>query len=222
MELAPVLRHNHLLPELGAVLKMLISLFAVVNPIGTTPMFLAMTEDEPALRKRTSRLAAITCTVALAVSALAGEQILSVFGISVSSFRVVGGILFLYMAMDMLNVRPSRTKYTPEERSEAADRGQIAFVPLGIPMLAGPGAISTVLLYMNETKDTTGQKLLVFGVIAVTGLLVWIALSLASPLGKLLGTTGTNILTRLMGLIVGAIGVEYLVGGLKQLLPGLG
>lgn len=201
---------------------MLVSLFAVVNPIGTAPVFLGMTGDySQAERRRIVLLAALTCTIALFVSALAGEQILSVFGISVASFRVVGGILFLFMAMDMLNVRPSRTKVTPEEKSEAADRRQIAFVPLGIPMLAGPGAISTVLLYMNETRDG-GGKAAVYAVIGGVGLLVWLALLLAAPLGRLLGTTGTNILTRLMGLIVGAIGVEYLVGGLKVLLPGLG
>ncbi|MBI5705617.1 MAG: NAAT family transporter [Armatimonadetes bacterium] len=207
--------------DFGTLLKMLVSLFAVVNPIGTAPLFLGMTGDFPTERGRTARLAALTCTIALLVSAAAGEQILSLFGISVASFRVIGGILFLFMAMDMLNVRPSRTKVTPEEETEAADRRQIAFVPLGIPMLAGPGAISTVLLYMNEGRDT-GQKAMVYIVILSTGLLVWMAMSLAAPLGKLLGTTGTNILTRLMGLIVGAIGVEYLVGGLKQLLPGLG
>lgn len=211
--------------EAAAILKMLVSLFAIVNPIGTAPLYLGMTGNmTEGERAGIARSAAITCAIVLLVTATLGQWTLTLFGISVGSFRVIGGIVFLLMAIDMLNVRPSRTKVTPEEESEAAEVGerrQIAFVPLGVPMLAGPGAISTVLLYANESPQVT-SRLVVYPVILGTCLATWIVLALAGPLGRLLGTTGINILTRLMGLIVGAIGAESLAAGLKALMPGLG
>lgn len=212
-------------PEAATLLKMLVSLFAIVNPIGTAPLYLGMTgsfsNDE---RKKIAKNAAFTCAIVLFIVALVGQWMLALFGISVASFRVIGGIVFLLMAIDMLNVRPSRTKMTPEEESEATEVGerrQLAIVPLGVPMLAGPGAISTILLYSNENPDVA-WRLTVYGVIAVVCFASWLVLAGAAPLGRLLGTTGINILTRLMGLIVGAIGAESLTAGLRALMPGLG
>jgi multiple antibiotic resistance protein len=208
-------------PEASVILKMVVSLFAVVNPLGSAPLYLSMTANfTPAERGRIANTAAITCAITLCIAAVAGEQVLNAFGISVGSFRVIGGLMFLLMAIDMLNVRPSRLRHTPEEQMEAADRRQVAFVPLGIPMLAGPGAISTVLLYWNEQEAAAGKSAVIAVVLAI-GLACWAILRGAAPIGRLLGTTGINILIRLMGLIVGALGVEYVVAGLKQMIPGL-
>ncbi len=201
---------------------MLVSLVAIVNPIGTAPLFVGMTEDyTPAERSKLAQLASITCLAVLLVVATFGQAILSLFGISVASFRVIGGIVFLLMAIDMLNVRPSRTRVTPEEESECVDRRQIGFVPLGVPMLAGPGAISTVLLYGNEGSGVMWRAV-VYAVVVASCVITWVVLASAGPLSRVLGTTGTNILTRLMGLVVGAIGAESLAAGLKALMPGLG
>lgn len=210
-----------MLPMLDAaeLLKMAVALFVMIDPIGAAPIFLSLTaRHTPKERARIALIAVTTAVVLLVATALVGRLALNMFGISIASFRLVGGILFLLIGLDMLNVRPSRTRHTPEEDTEAASRHEMALVPLGIPLLAGPGAIGTVLL-LAHNSPAPAVRGAVIGVICGIGLVVYVVLRLAGPLGRLLGATGINILTRLMGLVTGAIGIEQIAAGAKELFP---
>jgi multiple antibiotic resistance protein len=198
---------------------MLLTLFVVLNPIGAAPLFLSLTaawksED----RNRAARRAAIATTCVMLGALTLGGWILALFSIRIPSFRVIGGILFLLMALDMLRAKPRSARITPEEEDEATGREDIAIVPLGTPMLAGPGTISTIILWSEHAGGWIEYAILV-GLIAAMGITTWLLLRLAAPMGSFLGTTGINVLTRLMGIILGALGVESMVNGLSELLP---
>lgn len=198
-----------------------IALFVVANPIGVVPIFISLTENQTDLEtKRTARVASATAAIVLVASVFAGRPMLEFFGISLPSFSVGGGILILFMAIAMLHARPSRTRHTPEEEQEAAEKDDVSVVPLAIPLIAGPAAISTVIIYANRAT-TWGDKLFLVLITVVFAGTVWLALSLAEPIKKLLGKTGINIVTRLLGLVLAAIAVEFITRGLGQLLPGL-
>ena len=158
--------------------------------------------------------------IVLLAAMFLGEVILHSFGIRMASFRAGGGILILLMAIAMLQARPSPTHHTVEESKEAAARDEVAVVPLGIPLIAGPGAISTVIIYTDQAITWFDMTVLFLTILGVAGS-VWIALSLSDRIRVMLGTTGINIVTRLLGLILAAVGVEFLADGLAQLLPGL-
>ena len=198
------------------------ALFVIANPIGVTPLFISLThrqtEDQ---RRHTAHLTATTVVVVLITAMFLGEVILHFFGIRMASFRAGGGILILLMAIAMLQARPSPTHHTAEESQEAAARDEVAVVPLGIPLVAGPGAISTVIIYAEQATAWFDTIMLLLTILCVAGS-VWIALRLADRIRVMLGTTGINIVTRLLGLILAAVGVEFLADGLTQLLPGLG
>jgi multiple antibiotic resistance protein len=137
-----------------------------------------------------------------------------------ASFRVAGGILIFLIAISMMHAKMSATKQTDEETQDAADKDSIAVVPIGLPLLAGPGAISTIILFAH--RDTSLTHYVVGGMeIMLLAISIWLSFRLAPTIGKLLGKTGINIITRIMGLIIAAIGVEFITNGLKQLLPGL-
>jgi multiple antibiotic resistance protein len=197
------------------------ALFVVANPVGSVPIFISLTADQGAHeRRRTARIAAVTVAIVLVSSVFAGEPLLQLFGISVPSFRVGGGILILLMAIAMLQARSSRVVRTPEEAEEAATKDEVGAVPLAIPLIAGPGAISTVIIYSHQAADWIDTLALILAgmLVAVS---VWIAFRLADPISGLLGKTGINIVTRLLGLVLAAVAVEFITGGLAQLLPGL-
>lgn len=197
------------------------ALFVIANPIGVTPLFISLTHrqtDEQ--RRHTARLTATTVVIVLITAMFLGEVILHLFGIRMASFRAGGGILILLMAIAMLQARPSPTHHTAEESKEAAVRDDVAVVPLGIPLVAGPGAISTVIIYADQAPTWFDTIMLLLTVLCVAGS-VWIALSLSDRIRVMLGTTGINIVTRLLGLILAAVGVEFLADGLTQLLPAL-
>src|SRR6185436_3162658 len=182
------------------LLKLTVALLAIVDPIASIPVFLTTTDGEPhEQRARIARIVAITVFCVLAVAALVGTEILHFFGISIPSFLMGGGLVLMMMAISMLQAKESRIRQTPDEAEEAAERHAVAVVPLGIPLLAGPGAISTMI-------------------IAVT---VWATLVAAARISKRLGRTGMNIITRVMGLIIAAIAVEYIYRGLIELFPKL-
>lgn len=202
----------------GDVIKLMVGLFVIVDPIGSATLFLALTDAHHEYRPRVVRTSVLTMFVVLVTAAFVGRFVLQLFGISVESFKVIGGILFLLTSLDMLNASPSRTKHTPEEDMEAESRREFAVVPLGVPILAGPGAISWVLIEMARAPDTAAQGI-VLGVIVVCSVATAVVLLLASALAQFLGTTGRNILTRLMGLVVGALAVEFIVSGLRAMVP---
>ena len=199
--------------------KFFIALVAIVNPVGTIPLFINMTANQDeAARKRNGTLASLSMGIILLVVLLSGEAILRFFSISVDSFRVGGGILILLMAISMLNARVSNVKQTREEELDSAERDSVAVVPLGTPLLAGPGAISTVILYAQRHTSPAHTLSLAIA-IALLVLLTALLFRLAPTIAGLLGRTGINIVTRLMGLIMAAMGVEFIANGLRHLFP---
>jgi multiple antibiotic resistance protein len=201
--------------------KFFAALVAVVNPIGAIPIFVSLTVSQSLKeRRRTALLAAASAAMVLVLSLVTGEAILHFFGISIASFRVGGGILILLIAISMMHARVSPTKQTAEEAEDAADRDSVAVVPIGIPLLAGPGAISTVILNANRGSSIVHYFLLAGGVLSVS-LIVWGCLRSAPFLSSFLGKTGINIVTRIMGLIMAAIAIEFMANGLRELFPPL-
>ena len=205
-------------------IKPLITLLAIVNPIGVIPFFIHFTRNfSPAQRRKTARVAAFTAFLVIAVSALVGLQILEFFGISLASFQVGGGLLLLMSAIQMLHAQPaeSHAQDVDEGASRAESGASIAVVPLAIPLLTGPAAISTVVIYAEKTRHLWDLGVLV-GYGLIIGIATWLSLSAAGRVGKFMGQTGINVMTRLMGLILAAIAVEVMSDGLLKLFPALG
>ncbi len=206
------------------LLKPLIALLAIVNPIGVVPFFIHFTQSfDGRQRRRTIRIAAFTVFLVIAVSALAGLKIIEFFGISLASFQVGGGCLLLISSISMLNAQPAESKPTDQrDGQEKLDAGaSIAVVPLAIPLLTGPATISTVVIYAEKTRFLWQLGLMVaYG--AVIALVTWAVLSASGRIGRALGRTGINVMTRLMGLILAAMAVELLADGLTKLFPILG
>ncbi|CAN7711171.1 NAAT family transporter [Caballeronia sp. LjRoot29] len=203
------------------LLKSFISLLALINPVGAIPFFLSLTTDMSSSEKAgTIRIASISVFCVIAVTALLGQQIIAFFGISVGSLQVGGGIIMLLMAINMLNAQVGNTRSTPEERHEAEMKNSIAVVPLAIPLLTGPGSISTVIVYSASVVHWYERIGLVM-IGAVLAGLCFGALMLAEPIARWVGRTGINIGTRLMGLMLSALAVEFIVNGLKALIPSL-
>ncbi|HKJ02718.1 MAG TPA: NAAT family transporter [Longimicrobiales bacterium] len=201
-----------------------VSLFSIVNPFSAIPAFVGLTADlARADRRRVTRQAALSVFVILTVSYVAGESLLRFFGISVASLRVAGGMLVLGMAWSMLQAKMSPSKQTPEEAREAEDsaseRPNMGVVPVGMPLLAGPGAISVMIIAAGRTNSVTGH-VAVLGATLTVALLAWIILLAAGPIAKALGRTGMNVATRFMGLILAAIAVEFITSGLGEIFPG--
>ena len=207
--------------DLAQYMKYFAGLLAVLNPVGAIPVFVSLTANQSGdERRRTALLASLTVVLVLGTALVAGEGLLRFFGITISSFRVGGGILILIMAISMMHAHTSAVKHTSEEARDVMDRDSVAVVPLGIPLLAGPGSISTVVLYAH--RDPSLVNHVVIGAeILVLSFLIWAAFRLAPYISRMLGKTGINVVTRVMGLILAAIGVEFIAGGLRELLPGL-
>lgn len=201
--------------------KPLIALLAIVNPIGVIPFFIHFTQGfTRKQRQNTARVAAISAFIVIAVSALAGLKIIEAFGISLASFQVGGGVLLMMSAIQMLNAQPAESrKEDLNEGGDKADAGaSIAIVPLTIPLLTGPATISTMIIYADKTRHWWELGVLVvYGLII--GAVVWIAFSLSDRIARAIGTTGTNVMTRLMGLLLAALAVEIMSDGLVKLFP---
>jgi len=203
-------------------LKPLVTLLAIVNPLAIVPFFIHYTKDfTREQRRRTIWISAFSSFVVIAVSALAGLHILNFFSISLASFQVGGGMLLLLSALAMLNAQPAEAKSNAEEMNDAAARASIAVVPLTIPLLTGPATMSTVVIYADKAK-TFWQLSALVGYGVVIGLATALCFSLAQPIARILGKTGINVMTRLMGLILAALAVEVMSDGLVKLFPILG
>ena len=200
-----------------------VSVFSIVNPFAALPVYVGMTRDLPSPeRRRLPRSAALAAFLILAVAYLAGEALLAFFSIRIASLRVAGGVLIFGMAWSMLQAKMSGTKYRPEEGEEAPGRDNVAVVPLAMPLLAGPGAISVMILAATSTgggfSAHAGAILAAFTVC----LSIWVILRAASPISGFLGRTGMNVATRFMGLILAAVAVEFMAAGLVEIFPGWG
>lgn len=203
--------------------KILTALIVIADPIGAIPFFASLTARQSALeRQRTATVTAATVALVLIIAVFFGTPLLELFGISLASFRVAGGLLLLLMAIAMLHAHPTRAYHTTEQVVEDdAGKATVAVVPLAVPLVAGPGAVSTVIIYSDQAVSWFDTGFLVFASLAVA-LLLWTTLRLADPISRVLGKTGINIVTHLMGLVLAAVGVEFIVTGLAELLPGLG
>lgn len=203
-------------------LRMLVGLIVIVNPLLAISAYSTMTEGASvAGRRRAARDAAVTVGVVLSVAALGGEAVLSFFGIGIPEFQVGGGILILLMAVSMMHAKMSPARTTAEEADEAQEREQIGVVPLGIPLLAGPGAISTAVIYAHQGPGWMHLAVMLVEIWLVAGL-VWATLGVGERFANLVGKTGLNIATRIMGLLLAAIAVSFIAQGMRSLLPGLG
>lgn len=207
-------------------LKPLITLLAIVNPLAIVPFFIHYTQGFTLEQRRhTVWVSSFSCFVVIAISALAGLHILDFFGISLASFQVGGGMLLLISAMNMLNAQPAEAKTNTHELEDGAEKAamgaSIAVVPLTIPLLTGPASMSTVVIYAEKAK-TIWQLTSLLGYGVVIALATAICFSLAEPIARVLGKTGINVMTRLMGLILAALSVEVMSDGLVKLFPMLG
>lgn len=200
-------------------LILFVSVFSIVNPFAAIPVYVGLTADLPrADRRRLPRSTALAAFIILAGAYLTGEAVLGFFSISLPSLRVAGGILIFGMAWSMLQAKISPSKHRPEEAADPVNRSHLAVVPLAMPLLAGPGAISVMILSATNTTGLPdhGFALLAAAAVAVT---IWVILSAATPIASVLGTTGMNVATRFMGLILAAIAVEFLAAGLADFFP---
>jgi MarC family membrane protein len=196
------------------LLLALSSLFFLVDPIATIPSFLALTADAQAgERRRMAKRAAWTCFLVLAGFAMAGTLIFKMFGITLPAFRIAGGLIMILIGLDMVQARRSQTKETPAETEQAMEKDDVGIIPLGVPMLAGPGSISTVIALMAQSS-TWLHRVWIIAAVALTALLSYWTLAAADRLGRRMGDTGIHILTRFMGLLLMAIAVQFILSGL--------
>jgi multiple antibiotic resistance protein len=195
------------------------SIFFLVDPFAAIGSFLAITADaDRARRRRMARKGALTCFIVLTSFALAGQFIFRMFGITLPAFEVAGGLILLLIGLDMLEARRSPTQETSDEAEEAAAKEDAGIVPLGVPMLAGPGAISSVMVLVGQVPTLWHwQMAAILGSIAVTALASYFILSGADNVRRVMGETGIRILVRIMGLLLVALAMQFFVNGLTDL-----
>ena len=201
--------------------KPLITLLAIVNPLAIVPFFIHYTQGFSRVqRQRTVLISSFTAFTVIAASALLGLQILEFFGISLASFQVGGGLLLMTSALSMINAQPAEARANADEIQSAGVKDSIAVVPLTIPLLTGPATMSTVVIYAEQAKNAFQLLTLVGYGVVVAGATA-LCFSLATPIARVLGQTGINVMTRLMGLILAALAVEVMANGLHKLFPAL-
>lgn len=207
--------------EFAIFLQFFVGLIAAVNPIGIMPIFVTLTAHMgPEERNKTAFTANIAVTVILTVSLLAGQFLLDMFGISLDSFRVAGGLLLLTIAFSMMSGKLGEDKQNKQEKSESASREQIGVVPLAMPLMAGPGAISSTIVYGSRFPGIP-NTLGIAATIITFAFCCWLLFRAAPIIVRFLGQTGINVITRIMGLILAALGIEFIATGLRALFPGL-
>lgn len=197
----------------------LTTLLLVVDAPAAVPLFLSMTaSDTLEHKRRTAFRASLAAALVLAAFGALGGVIFRVLGISLGAFRIAGGVLLFLLAIDMLRAQPSRQRTSPEEEAEGADRPDVSIFPMAIPMLAGPGATSTVMVLVSRAQHLW-QYIVVFGAIAVTSSITLVLLRSGLRVERRLGQTGMNVLQRVMGLILAATAVQFVVEGVATVLP---
>ncbi len=194
------------------------AVFSIVDPFAAAPVFLAITpNDTDRARRRMAGLASVVCGAILLVFALLGNRVFEVFGITPPAFRAAGGVLLLVLSLDMMRARSGPTPHAPEEKQEGLEKSDVAITPLAIPLLAGPGAISTVTLLGSHAPGWAHFGV-VAGAIVLTSLLSWLILANSVRLIRLIGQIGMKIVTRIMGLLLAGIGAQFILSGVKEFL----
>jgi multiple antibiotic resistance protein len=206
------------MPSLLAVLEFALlaatSIFFLVDPFAVIPLFLAITSDSPhEERRQMARRAAYTCAIVLVAFAIAGSLIFKMFGITLPAFKIAGGIILLKIGLDMLEGK--QAKATPEEAHEGTQKSDASIIPLGMPMLAGPGAISTVMVLVGDAH-AVWKHAVIYATILATAFVSYMVLAGADRVGRYLGETGIRILMRLMGLLLVALAVQFVANGLTD------
>jgi multiple antibiotic resistance protein len=209
--------------DLALFAAVVVSVFAIVDPVGTLPFFVALTEGLPdADRQVVLRRAVFVLAIVLSLFALLGRFLFAVFGFTLGAFEIAGGILLFLVAFDMLQGEVTRTKLGPQDREAAiARRDEIAVVPLGIPLLAGPGAISTVMIYEGTSGNDPFIIVATFVAILAVACATFVILRFGHPILERLGRTGVMAMTRVLGLILAALGVQFVLNGVASVLPHL-
>jgi multiple antibiotic resistance protein len=193
------------------------SIFFLVDPFAALPTFLAVTEgQDPQRRFRTARKASLTAFIVLTTFAFVGQYIFHLFGITLPAFEIAGGIILLLIGLDMLEAKRSPTQESPKETRAAQFKDDAGIVPMGIPMLAGPGAIASVMVLVGQAQSKW-QMAAILGSIAITAAICLLVLGAATRVARMLGETGIRILVRIMGLLLVALAVQYFVNGLQDL-----
>jgi len=209
------------------VLKTFVGMISLMNPIAAIPIFLSLCSGKPTgMCQKLPRVTAFALFSILIIAIWFGDIVLKLFGISIPAFQTAGGVVILLMAIDMLNAKQTHIKHTPSENKEMENRedsdlSSIAIVPLAMPLMAGPGTISFAIIQSSHVDHFWEGRIMLSIIAVVAVLLAWGILMSSHPLGKKMGTTGLNIITRIMGMILAAIGMQMITQGLIQLLPGL-
>ncbi len=198
-----------------------IALTTILNPFAAASIMISMLSPAvPATILPTAKKATLTVLIASLITLFAGEVIFHFFGINIASIKVIGGVILMLIAINMAYGQGAKNRHTPEEQAEAQEKEDISIVPLGIPILFGPGVIATIVVLSHNDSVAYGKPIsyaLVTTAIVLASVTTYIVLRYAGLLQKALGVTGMKILTRIMGLIVGAIAAQFLVGGVKAL-----
>jgi multiple antibiotic resistance protein len=197
------------------------AIFFVIDPIANVPLFLTITSSDTAeQRRRTANRAAFAAWLTLCTFAFAGGLIFKAFGISLGAFKIAGGIMLLLMSIDMMRAQTSPTRSTVEEQDEGRRRDDIALFPLAIPMLAGPGAIATVMVLMSRAAWSPVRTPAVFVAVTITCTVAWLLMRSAASAERVLPKTLLRALERVMGLLLAAVAVEFIAGGVRDMIAG--
>jgi multiple antibiotic resistance protein len=192
------------------------TLLSIVDPLGVVPAYLALVGKEGKSEPRGIAIrATLTVTVVLMLFAMTGNQIFKFFGITVPAFKIAGGILLFTMGLEMIRARFIQSRSTPEEASEAQTKEDVALIPLGIPLLSGPGAIATVMVWSAKAHQLP-EKLALYGSILLVALLTLLTLLFAPKLARIFGKTGINVVTRIMGLILASTAAQFVIDGVRE------
>ena len=191
------------------------SILFIVDPIAVIPTYLVITQDEtPTQRRQTARRACIAAALLLIAFGLAGKLVFDLLGITMSAFRVAGGVILWVVAMDMLQAKRS-TQESAAEIAEGTAKADVAVTPLAMPMLAGPGAISTIMVLASQAQ-TISQSIVVYLSIVVTAVVCWLTLRIGETLLARMGQTGIRVMTRIMGLLLAAIAAQFVLTGVRE------
>jgi multiple antibiotic resistance protein len=203
-------------------LKLFAALFAIMNPIANLPVFLSLTADKgEGFQRKVALTLLISLSIGSVVIGLSGDIILKVFGISLDAFRLAGGFLILLIALNLISGEKSKSHHgTDKERAHHEEQENPAIYPLTVPILLGPGSISTMIIFRGQVTGTSEEIAYVAAIAAAVGVLI-VTFFAAPYLSRFLGQTATSVMSRLMGMILAAIAMEMMTGSLKVLLPGL-
>tara|TARA_Y100001968_G_C19374569_1_gene726925 strand:- start:369 stop:1004 length:636 start_codon:yes stop_codon:yes gene_type:complete len=194
------------------------SLLTLINPIGIIPTYIGIVSDYEEKDQREITYKSVLCAfIVLMIFSIMGTLIFNFFNITIHAFKIVGGILFIRIGLDMVESKVSRTKSTPQEEKEAETKDEIAYSPLGVPLIAGPGAITSVMILSNQVNSIYDKAIFILS-ITICMILTYIILIMGNKLSKKIGTTGIRIIQRLMGIILMVIAIQFIIDGLTPII----